>query len=191
MKSLSNTVVEKLEINKEYQLTWAARKKAKHVESLAQIKKFKQFFEELKECSGLGISIIKREDGRFCWLYLDLYYIRETEQDKYIQVYKKPKTYKCILKTLFGEEDLDIHRPADIDSDVCIVLVNIEDDIDMLKNLGFTKITHNNLNSDRVKFDHDTNFTDLYKDLSTNIGMCISIKDLYNNIDKIYKAFFE
>ena len=44
--------------------SWAARKKAKYISSQANFKKFKNFFEELGDCAGLGIALKDKYDEK-------------------------------------------------------------------------------------------------------------------------------
>ena len=188
MKTLTSVVTEKLTINKELKQTWAQRYKTGNVAKRAGINKFKKFFNEMKELTGLIFFVWKDHSNLndygnvFSWPYK----IRENEPDKnlwntYDNIYTF-KTYNGFLELMFDESHLDIHDEDDIyNSSIgkwCLCIRNVDESKSMLKKLGFEDI--------------DSGINKYYTKINNhNDWMFITFKDLYENIDNIYKEFFE
>ena len=197
MKSLVNKINEQIineyklkdkdEIEPTVKNTWAYRKRSKYISSPDSIKfkKFKNFFEDLKECAGLGMAIIKYNYNGWIAIITDLYYIREDEPNIRKNLNGRPKTYEYVLYKLFDHEQEDIRSIKSIDERYHLVLTNINDDVDMLERLNFKNVPKEAYKASGISSD-DKFYKDKYQKT-----MFISFIDLYNNIDEIYKTFFE
>jgi len=194
MKTLSNKI-------KEYQInewtvkegdekiskSFAARYRAKYSASQTKFYKFKKFFEELEQLAGLYLFIWAGNDhDNYNQLRIMPYRIREHEPNKtnynYNSDHFSMKTYKSLIDILFDNEDkFDINSSTDVErfGNYYLYIRNIDEYKSILESLGFeeTEFGENNY----VK--HYNVYQ--YKWLG------ISFKNLYDNIDKIYKAFFE
>lgn len=197
MKSLVNKINEQIineytlkdkdEIEPTVKNTWAYRKRSKYISSPESVKfkKFKKFFENLKECAGLGVAIIEYNYTNWLDIITDLYYIREDEPDTRKSLNGRPKTYQYILYKLFDHEQGDICSVKSINEKLHLVLTNIDDDVDMLERLKFENVPKDAYSTSGI-----SSGDRFYKDKNQKT-MFISFVVLYNNIDEIYKAFFE
>lgn len=197
MKSLVNKINEQIineytlkdkdEIEPTVKNTWAYRKRSKHISSPESVrfKKFKKFFEDLKECAGLGVAIIEYNYNNWGKVITDLYYIREDEPNIRKSSDGRPKTYEYILYRLFDHEQYDIRSIKSIDERCYLALTNIDDDVDMLEQLKFKDVPREVYGTSGISTGDR-----FYQDKKQKT-MFISFVDLYNNIDEIYKAFFE
>lgn len=126
--------------------------------------------------SGLRIAILYSNKSDIATY---LYKIRENEPNEPLcDNNGNAKSYKRILYRLFNETQLDWNDEDNLDMNNWLCLDGFDDDeLNTLEKLGFKeeelKINKNKYDSIRKNF------------------MIISIGDLYNNIDKIYSAFFE
>lgn len=178
MDKINKFIIEKLKVSTDTVIkqSFASRHRNKHIASRSKINKFRKFFEDLIEMSGLRIAILasNKKDTT-----ISLYKIRENEPDK--PLYNSSglaKSYKQILYTLFDETQFDWNDEDDLNMNNWLCLDGFDDDeLRTLEKLGFKE---EELYIDKSRYDS----------IKDNF-MIISIKDLYNNIDKIYSAFFE
>lgn len=180
--------------------------KSKYTTHIQSIKKLKQFFVNLGECSGMYVIFWGYDDmndeviDNYYRRASNLYRIRETENldctytgswrdndSKYsFYIHKWGK----VIDLLFGEDNIDIHEPADIEDDaasrnLCIILGGLDDeDVKSLVKTGFHKLRfYDDRNKDEFRklnrYLHDEQFN----------WIGISFPDLLKNIDKIYDIF--
>ena len=204
MKYLKDIVDEKLNISnianeKESFSTKYNRKLAPHTE---QTRMFKKFFNDLSEIPGLLVSICKMTDER---IPSELKYkIRSDEID---EIFNSPKTWKSVLHMLFHPSGWDI-RTDNIIADITnrrviwfLGLGNLDtSDISDLKKIGFIDVDDETILSEKGKYAYDKFYDkdcySVFKNVlerfkAGDLQVFISFSDLYSNINKIYKEFFE
>lgn len=186
MQHFTDYIIEKLKVG-EFKASFSQRHRDKHILSRVKINKFKKFFEDLIDMAGLRIGILskEKEDDSFFRTEICLYKIRENEPDKILRKSENNgyvcKSYKGLLNLLFDEDNWDWNDEENLEGwkkEYFLCLYDLDDDeINSLEKLGFEE---KNLDV----------YTGAYTSKKSDY-MIISIKDLCNNIDKIYKAFFE
>lgn len=185
MQHFTDYIIEKLKVG-EFKTSFSQRHRDKHVLSRAKINKFRKFFEDLIDMAGLRIGILSKEDDdSFFKTEICLYKIRENEPDKILTKDESNKyvckSYKGLLSLLFDEDNWDWNDEENLEGwkkEYFLCLYDLDDDeINSLEKLGFEE-----KNLEVYKAAYTSKKSDY---------MIISIKDLCNNIDKIYKAFFE
>lgn len=184
MNKINNFIIEKLKVSADTVIknNFAQRQRDKYVSSKAQFKKFKKFWEDLKDVAGLKLAIVKVKGNMIDDPYIRMYKIREDEPDKLIWKYNccyRVSTYKSFLHVLFDEECWDWKDQESFYNDLIICFDNIdENEIHSLEKLGFTEREFKYSNSD-ANLEADKKY------------ITISTGELYDNIDKIYSFFFE
>ena len=185
MQHFTDYIIEKLKVG-EFKASFSQRHRDKHILSRAKINKFRKFFEDLIDMAGLRIGILSKErNNSFFGTEICLYKIRENEPDKILRKSENHgyvcKSYKGLLSLLFDEDNWDWNDEENLEGwkkEYFLCLYDLDDDeINSLEKLGF----------EEKKLEV---YTGAYTS-KENDYMIISIKDLCNNIDKIYKAFFE
>ena len=188
MDKINKFIIEKLNVSTDTVIkqSFASRHRSKHIATRSKINKFRKFFEDLIDIAGLGIGILSSENGYSFETEISLYKIRENEPDKILRTTSERrgyicKSYKGLLSLLFDEDNWDWNDEENLEGwkkEYFLCLYDLDDDeINSLKKLGFEE---KNLKV----------YTGSYTSKASNY-MIISIKDLCNNIDKIYGAFFE
>lgn len=178
MNKIEKFIIEKLQVSADTVIkhTFSSKHREKHISTRSKINKFKKFFEDLIDMAGLRIAFSypnKRES------LIKLYKIRENEPDT--ALYNNDgamRSYKCILETLFKETNWDWNDEDNLNMSYLLCLDGFDDDeLRTLEKIGFKE--------EEVKVQKSQ------YDYVNKEFMTISIKDLYDNIDKIYKTFFE
>ena len=209
MKYLKDIVDEKLHIKDAVETTnsFSHKYMSKAAPRIQLTKKFKQFFEDLGGLAGLQVQIL--EKGRTDIGYKLKYVIRSEEPDETgYSSYSLPTTYKSVLHKLFSPSEWNV-RTSDVLNDIdqrgatwFLGLGNLDtSDISDLKKIGFLACdeeediigTKGKYNENKF-VDNNSYKTFIYvleKFREDDTQVFISFPDLYSNINKIYKEFFE
>lgn len=217
MKNINNYLFEQFKISKDTKVSFANKYRGKSDNRRQSFSKFKKFFEDLSEMSGLIVNLIYY--SKRAWQYIYSYKIRDNEPDKTANYsysnnnnpdYYGIKTWKTVLKLMFDEEKLDLNSLDDLyeknEKDYILFLSNLdEDEINELVKCGFKKYIDKEDVLDKCKNKHDLKDWEdtldrrVYYSVSKieekpylkDNTVWISLIDIYNNINKIYSSIFE
>lgn len=217
MKNINNYLFEQFKISKDTKVSFANKYRGKSDNRRHSFSKFKKFFEDLSEMSGLIVNLVFYSRQEISYIYS--YKIRDNEPAKISNYsynynsepqYYGTRTWKSILNIMFDEEKLDLNSLDDLyeknEKDYMLFLSNLdEDEINELVKCGFKKYIDKEDVLDKCKNKHDLDeWEDTFerkvkysvsriegKSHLKDNTVWISLIDIYNNINKIYSSIFE